>query len=178
MNLIVCLRCHSACPAQDPVCWMCAAKLEQGKTAKNYGRTSYSLTSSFLVMTLICVSCAIAAVAPGLGILIGVVATPALIRTVVLVGRRKHQGFLPSTGDKIAAFLGYAVVAVLAGFAAVIAFFGCCFVASIGLGMFSNTPGVGKYFGPDGYFITSMSIAAITGVIVFIWMNVFVGVRE
>ena len=178
MNLIVCLRCQSACPQQDDVCWMCDAKLVHGQTAKHYSRTSYSLTSSFLVMTLICVSCAIAAVAPGLGILIGIVATPALIRTVLLVGRRKQRGIQPTTSAKVTAFLGYAAVAVLAGLSAVVAFFGCCFVACIGMGILEDASGVRKFFGPDGNFATSMAIAAIAGVVVFIYMNVFLGVRE
>jgi hypothetical protein len=175
-KLVVCRKCHTACPPDDGKCWMCGAAMV---TAKRYSPTTYSLTSAFLVTTLIAIGCGIAVSAPGLAILMAIVATPALIRTVVLVERRKERGI--ATNEKIAMFFGYVGVALLAGFAGIVAFFGFCFVACFGI--IGLEWGIGSGGMPESggmQFLTSLScvLAVGLGFVVFIYLNIKLGAKE
>ncbi|HVX09657.1 MAG TPA: hypothetical protein VHC22_00510 [Pirellulales bacterium] len=67
---------------------------------------TFSLSSLFLVITLAAVTAGAFAAAPGLGIVFAVVATPALIRAIVVTSRRKTRGVASTRGQKVVTFLG------------------------------------------------------------------------
>ena len=150
----LCPRCGADVEPGRMTCWLCSAPLgvaaragEGASPAAAIPRTAfvppdhtYSLQSLLLIITLVAVSLGIAVQVPGLGIPLAVLAAPALIRTMVIRGRRRVKGQPMTAGDKVLAFLGsLAVVAVIAT-ASIGAFVAICF--SIGLAAFSANSGI------------------------------------
>jgi hypothetical protein len=90
---------------------------------------SFSIGSLMLVVTLAAVCLGLGAAAPGLGIALAIVATPALVRTFVSSAQRKAQGERLQPGDKVATFAASVGVVLLAGVAAGVAFFATCLIA-------------------------------------------------
>jgi hypothetical protein len=83
-----------------------------------------------LLAILICVG--LAAAAPGLLIVLLIVATPAFIRTMVVSSRRQAEG-IPATGlGAVGTFLSSVAVAALIGIATVGAFLASCFAVCFG----------------------------------------------
>ena len=80
-----------------------------------------------LLVTLAAVLCGLTAAAPGLGIPLAVLVTPALIRTFAVSNVSRAQGIEPSAEAKLASFvasIGLMLLIVVAGFA--VFFVGCC----------------------------------------------------
>lgn len=124
------LRKCDACDADNPIdsvdCWLCGKSLVStaAVTAKaesqsmqviyatpvNPGNPAVSgqmgLASLFLIMTLCAVIMALFVAAPGLGILLSIFSAPPLIRTLLVVTRRKQSGEQVSAGNKVLLFLG------------------------------------------------------------------------
>jgi hypothetical protein len=75
-----------------------------------------------LVVTLAAVCLGLLKLSPGYGILLILVATPALVRTMVATGRRKQAGERLTTQSKILEFVASMFVTVVAGLAAQVAF--------------------------------------------------------
>lgn len=119
---------------------------------------SFGLMSLMMIMTLIAVCMGAFTVAPGLGILISVLATPALIRTVVVSMRQREQGIAPSPGDKFMLFVASLGALITAGMVAIAVFFGTCVAFCFGaMAMDGN-----------GFFTGGGSEA-------FIWVFIIVG---
>jgi hypothetical protein len=107
------------------------------------------------------------ATAPGLGVVLAVLATPALIRAGMISARRQSEGAPLTGGERVGAFLASLGVVVLTGVAAVAAFYGTCF--AVCAGEFLLTGGGRGSWG----FIQATSIGA--GVIVGVLVLVSVG---
>jgi hypothetical protein len=84
-----------------------------------------------LLVALASVCMGVISVAPGLGILLAIASTPALIRTISAVRRREETGESTATSNKLLLFLGSLGVVVTAGVAAWVTFFGLCFVSCL-----------------------------------------------
>jgi hypothetical protein len=134
------------CPACGAVierawthCWLCGNDLirtpEGLKVAPGSGTvqtiarpplhghpTSFSLQSVMLVVTLAALVLGSFSIAPGLGIFLGIVSVPAIIRTAIMVRRRESQGVAADAKGKAAMFAASLAVVVVAGVAASIAF--------------------------------------------------------
>ncbi|MCO6454564.1 MAG: hypothetical protein J5I93_04530 [Pirellulaceae bacterium] len=87
---------------------------------------TFSLESLMLVVTLVAVCLSVGVWVPGLGILLAVLSTPALVRTVVVQLRRKAQGQPLSVGEKLTTFLASLGFVVLIGVALLITLFFAC----------------------------------------------------
>lgn len=100
---------------------------------------TFTLSSLFLVMTLIAVCLGVAVQLPGLGIPLAILCTPALIRTMLIRARRRAKGRSMTAGEKVLVFLGSLAVVTTIAVAAGGAFVAVCF--SLGLAGFSVSLG-------------------------------------
>ena len=100
---------------------------------------SFSLASLLLAMTIVAVMCGLIAVQPGLGIPICIVLAPVLVRTTMVVRRRKEAGRSVSPAEKVAliggSFLVSCVILTIVAVASVGTFCGVC----LGMAAASNT---------------------------------------
>lgn len=112
----------------------------------------FGLSSLLLITTLAAVVMSVSVMVPGVGIALAVLATPALIRTYVLV-RRSRAGDKPATmNEKVLLFMACLAIATLIAMATGAAFFAACFLgfwggsAAAGGGM--DSVAVGLITGP------------------------------
>ncbi len=128
-----CPKCDCVNKSQSKNCWLCRAELESAKAAHGSQPPDFSppmtfgLSTIFLVITLIAVCLGVTVQAPGLGILIFVLATPALVRTIVYGHGIKGSGFKLTAQEKIEAFIASLGVVTLIVIAAVGAFMVVCY---------------------------------------------------
>jgi hypothetical protein len=113
-----CRDCGAAIQPQDSQCWLChrllaveAELVEPGSPlAPQYAPpkwvnpAQFSLETLMLVITLIAVCLGMIMAAPGVGVLVAIVAAPALVRTLV-AGYQDRQAGTPMTlGEKLLTF--------------------------------------------------------------------------
>ena len=175
-----CSNCGATCVAIDR-CWLCGQPIRPaGK--KNDGfvnpyqppdtaasTTSNATVSVPLIVTVIVVSLGLALAAPGFGIPIAVVVTPALLRTIVQVARNRSAGDDISTPVKWKVFFVSLAGTVTACVAAGVAFFATCAAGCFGLIALDSTA-----FNMNDYafailMISSAAIGLLCGGIV-LWL--------
>ena len=109
----------------------------------------FSLETLLLVITLVAVCLGMIMAEPGLGIVVAIVATPALVRTLVAGYQQRKAGTPMTLGEKLltfAASTGVAVaVLVTGGTAFAAACVGSCFVA-LGVSQGGSGPGWNQTF--------------------------------
>ena len=114
-----CPWCQTEVKSAAGYCGKCGAYLEidpsgaiqvQSDKLENTNEASvgyqFSVSTMLLVTTLVAVCVALFAAAPGLGILLSIIAVPPFIRTLMLVRRRKVKGQEVSTAAKVGLYLG------------------------------------------------------------------------
>ena len=135
-----CPNCGAARQAQESACWLCGFE-EQKETvppwkpvprAIPHNEGTFTITSMMLVITLIAICLGMGAVAPGLGILLGMLSLPAFIRTTLVVSRRQAAGRTIDSSSKVSLFLASLGTVIVAGIAAFVVFFGTCIAACFG----------------------------------------------
>jgi hypothetical protein len=144
----LCPECGASVKASDDACWLCkrplavAAELvglpvpavvpDWVQRQRQANPAQFSLESLMLVITLIAVCLGMIAAVPGLGVLVSIVAAPALIRTLIAGYYEKAAGGKLTLGEKVMAFVASTGVtlAVLATGASAFATacFGTCLV--------------------------------------------------
>ena len=141
-----CVAC-GAIGGADDVCWLCGREVVPlaemaggGEVVNPYqapttaaSTTSAAAVSVPLILTVVVVSVGLALAAPGFGIPIAVVVTPALIRTIVQVGTRESSGADVSTGRTAKLFLASLAGTVTACVTAGVAFFATCAAGCFGV---------------------------------------------
>ncbi|MGO8689882.1 MAG: hypothetical protein ACLQLG_09620 [Thermoguttaceae bacterium] len=155
----LCPHCGAMLAPGREVCWLCggaaaarpggaavaaataAARIQSGsfaeyRPAATRGRFQFGLSSLLLIMTLVAILCSIIKMAPGLGIVLAILALPALVRTCIAASQEGASGQPMPFGKKLGVFLltmvmSYAVLAA-AGIAASVAFFFTC-LATLGI---------------------------------------------
>jgi hypothetical protein len=140
-----CPECGAAYRLAAERCWLCGSKLPQdgldtvqpeepleATLVTRETASTFSLSSLFLVMTLVAVGAGVFAAAPGLGILFAIVATPALARTIVVTSRQKTRGIVTTPGQKAGAFLGSIGIVLLVFLSIGVALFTACWTACAG----------------------------------------------
>ncbi len=141
-----CPECGAVNFGASEKCWLCGHILTIGaKTtfspdrpplsidashATDASRT-YSLSTLFLLVTMAAVLCGITAVAPGLGIVLMILAVPALVRTFAYSAGQKNMGKRVMPYENLAMFLLSMGIVFLIIIAASIAFVAACFVSVI-----------------------------------------------
>src|SRR5437868_2621312 len=136
-----CPECGAALSAEEEACWLCGRKANETKVnpyspPRPTGETNiglqFSLASLFLFTTLAAVCFGLFALSPGLGIVVTVVALPALVRTVLATQHRKQAGQRPALSVKIFEFIVSATTVTVAAAAGMVAFVPVCTAASLG----------------------------------------------
>jgi len=154
-------------PAAVP-CWLCQELLPPLDGAAPAGSLRGRDDSpAFIVLgvLIILIVLALAAEAPGLIVVFALVATPAIIRSIVVSRRAAGAGQPLSGTATMGAFLGALGSVALVGAAAGVAFFVTCFaVCWAGL---AATPRDQSF---DSLFILSVGAGIVPGIVIFVWL--------
>jgi hypothetical protein len=119
------------------------------------GPGQFSLASLILVMTLVAVCLGVLMAAPGLGILLIIVAVPALVRTVVTGSQQKGTGAPLSLGQKVVAFITSLGLMIAVGIAGIIAFEIACWGSCAAVAVVAGEG--------EGAFYTGLILGAVAG---------------
>lgn len=137
-RMVVCPSCGGENLARFDRCFLCDQPLFAGTAgAENPwaapavelkpSSTTFTLGSLMLVIALIAVCLGVLVEIPGLGVVLLLVSTPALIRTLVAVSRSKAAGRPIGGWDKVVLFAGSLWVVALIWLGSLIAFVATCF---------------------------------------------------
>jgi hypothetical protein len=164
-----CPECGAELPAGQTRCWLCERKVSGAadlnpyaspRPAMDHASVQFSLASLFLVTTLVAVFLGVFMLAPGLGILLAVFATPATIRTMIASNYKRSAGTPWTTAEKIAAFFVSLVIMVAIGFAAFVAFQVVCWSGAL------LTQGNETY--PN--ILVGLSSGLVAAIVVLVWL--------
>jgi hypothetical protein len=100
--------------------------------------------------------------APGLGVGLVFLVTPALARTVVAARRRQARGEPMTVTDQMFAFLGSIGLVLTVGVASLAAFVATCFPIGLVVGSQANVGDVGLYI--------AIGVGGIAGIAVAFWL--------
>lgn len=148
-----CSECSADLAAEADRCWLCGADLsDDSKTVSTPAAVesisptanTFTLSSLFLLMTLVAVGAGVVAAAPGLGVLFVILATPALIRTVAITSKQKARGAATTPGQKIALFLSSIGLVLLVLISLLTALYSACWTVWGAPALFSG-PGSPKF---------------------------------
>jgi hypothetical protein len=170
-----CPDCGAEVPAESLKCWLCHRQLAvQAELVeptspfrappRRASPAQFSLETLMLVITLIAVCLGVIMAAPGLGILVAIVAAPALVRTLVAGYQERRAGTPMTLSEKLLAFLastGVAVAVVVTGWTAfAAACLGSCFVL-VGL----ESTGTANWLrtNDDTIFFVLFGVSALVG---------------
>jgi len=172
-----CPECGEVAIAGKNKCWLCGAALgaRAGHAQQRLGTSSAvagALQSDTQVLVVLVILTVLVCVGlmfeqPGIGILLAIVATPALVRTAVATARQRERGRPVTVGDSLLAFLGSLGVVVAVGTAAVVAFFATCFAVCLGGSSVLNT-GPGR--GGDSGMIASIAAGGVISLALAIFL--------
>src|SRR5882672_9411675 len=148
-----CPDCGASLAAGQARCWLCQRKASAPSAENPYTPprpiasgnlpAQFSLSSLFLVMTLVAVCLGVFMQAPGLGVLFGIVATPALIRTMIAASYQRQAGAPLTALEKVGTFFISWFIMGAIGLASFVAFAVVC-VAGAYITVFA---GADKMFG-------------------------------
>jgi hypothetical protein len=176
-----CQKCGAQLIPGRPKCWLCNAELptqgageavviasvapELPRPFAPTGRFQFGLSSLLLLMTLVAILCSIIKMNPGLGIVVAVLAVPALLWTVFVAMRRGGRGNPMSAGGKAAVFLLtlFTVVGVL------VAVIGAFVAAVLATCAATSGPGPGN-FGDPVLALICGGVAALVVAILCAWV--------
>jgi hypothetical protein len=160
-DAVRCWLCHRELGARDPYSPPAEIALVPGS-----GAAQFSLATILLVTTLVAVCLGVFRISPGFGVIVVVLATPALVRTIVAGTREKQRGHRLSVAEKIGTFVASFGVMILACVAGIAAFLAACF-GTCGLATAMNSAGPDSA-GPESewLFITALVVSTAIGLFV------------
>lgn len=129
----LCPQCGAALPPGTEACGSCQAQPESpaGQSPfaprRDHAPIQFSLGSMMLLVTLAAVVLGAAAIAPGLGIGLAILAAPALIRTAVVASRQRSAGHPLDLRTKAWIFVGTLGILTVIVTATAAAFVATCF---------------------------------------------------
>jgi hypothetical protein len=169
-----CPQCGKLMPAKAQLCSLCAQKhaIQEGLPTRYQDsgdlpelraepagdRTAWAVFGVLAI--LICVG--LAFTAPGMLIVLLIVATPALIRALIVSSRKRDETEVAIPPSFFQIFFSSLGVAVLVGTAAAAAFFAACFVTGFGAMALTNSI--------DGGVWCGIVSGAIMGLVVAVWL--------
>ena len=121
----------------------------------------FGIASLLLITALVAVIMSVSVMVPGIGIALAMASVPALLRTYVLVRRKRENGEPVTNQDKAVLFVACLGVAVLIAIATGAAFFVPCFVSAIAcsaIGDGNNGLVVGGMIGAIAGLVTSLTL--------------------
>ncbi len=127
--------------------------LGQGDIGQGTAR-SFSIASLLIVITVISVLLGIAARAPGLAILLALLAIPPWVRTALVIRRQRAMGVQPTVSDRIALFMGSVFVTWVIVSTLVVS---CCLTfCTVCIGLFMTSGG-----GSNQSFVLACAVAIV-----------------
>ncbi len=186
-----CPDCGADVRPQDERCWLCQRPLSGGGVvmaevveraappivpqwveARRANPAQFSLETLMLIVTLVAVCLGMLAAAPGLGVLVSVVAAPALIRTLIAGYQEKAVGTKLTLGEKVITFLASTGVTIAVLSAGGTAFLAACFASClVVLGVSNVGQGPGGGIIDDGVLIYSaLGFSSLVGLATTIWL--------
>lgn len=127
----------------------------------------FSLQLLFAVVTVICISLAVGVLLPGLGVILGLVFVPAVIRASVAIKRKQEAGRLKDRDSElVAAFFASAGITFVVWLASAVAFTIVCFplgLVAIGVNNGRNSMATVVEF-------CAFGLGGLAGLIVFFWL--------
>lgn len=182
-DLRACAACGAANDQGRKTCWLCGGNLDPvngGSSPFAAGadvsspivepRAAYQfgISTLLLIMTLFAVLCGVLSMSPGLGVVLAIVATPALVRTGITAVRRKVRGRPMTVPEKLGAFAGSLGVVVIIGVGAGVAFYATCWA-----GFFGGAATISLW--DRGY--TALFVGLIIGVVLGGIVGLYAGYR-
>jgi len=177
-----CDQCGAANSATRRECWQCGAQITSLVSSESDVNlfaspavpeqefsTGQNLSSLLLLVALAAICLGIAAIAPGLAIVLAVLAVPALIRTSGILGRRQQRGVMSNFVEKILLFVGSFGVILVIVVSVVITFFAICFGGGLG------TLSVFEFLGKSNF--TDPGLAILFGFVVGIAASLWVLIK-
>jgi hypothetical protein len=188
VDFAICLHCGASYPSTQETCGICGQQLVPAGPAplkrlqihqfpppkpaspptnpRPYPRVrpipsgTFTLTTLFLITTLVAILASIIAQAPGVGIMLAIVSIPALLRTMSSAARRKEAGSRPDALEMVGVFILSALLMIVIPIATTAAFFFTC-AAAVELEMKSG----------EAVFLLSITAALLTlvGLLVVLW---------
>ena len=147
-NSSCCPQCSAELSQSATTCWLCDAPCESGPAnverqlletpVPRRGPWTFSLMSLFAVMTATAVLLGLAAIAPGLAMVMTVLSIPAWIRASTYSRRWRHAGHPLTPGEQFVSFMGSLVVVATMALATIVAF--CCVCFPLGALSFEGLP--------------------------------------
>jgi hypothetical protein len=152
--LSYCPHCGATRKSGTSTCWLCQAVLpshgadaapvlatlvpEPRRSAQPGRPFQFGLSSLLLLITFVAILCSIIKMDPGLGIVLTVLAAPAMLRMLIVAFQRQQSGVPMSPSEKAGVFFMTAAMALCvvaaAGAAFCFAFFVTCTATMIGGG--------------------------------------------
>lgn len=188
----ICPHCGGANAKTATRCWLCGGQLEGLDESQNESRdepkataavepvvaseassasgpqllvsgaATFRLSSLMLTITALAVVLSVGVYAPGLGIVLAVIVTPAFVRTAVAGWQRRRLGVPMSTGEKMLAFLCSGLLVATIGLAGCCAFYLSCWVGFGGANIVGEGTDMRALNSLDG----SLGIGVISGIVV------------
>ncbi len=171
-DAVRCPDCGALLKRGEIKCWLCGREQQPDGSepsspfavAPRKTAGQFSLATVFLIITLIAVCLGTLRLAPGVGVLLMIVAAPALIRTCVVVAKEKRGGHSLSIGEKLVAFFASSFIIILVGVAGFIAFQIACW------GSCAVVAGIPQQTENESPFIVGVSTGCIAGLGTILWL--------
>jgi hypothetical protein len=130
---------------------------------------TFTLSSLMLVIALIAACLGVIREAPGVGIGLAIVITPALVRAGITAKRREAAGRPISAGEKIGAFCGSVGVVSTIGIAAAVTFYATCWAGFFGGAAVGSAFESGRGYGAIGWGLAvGVGVGIVAGLFVLV----------
>jgi hypothetical protein len=182
----LCPDCGAQVQPAAATCWLCQRPLavvaeiveptpppiipawEQARRKAN--PLQFSLESLMLVITLVAVCLGMIVAIPGLGVLVSIVAAPALIRTLVAGFQQRSAGTQMTLGEKALTFVASTGVTLAVLAAGGTAFASACFASClVALGV-SNAASPGGRINEDFWIYVVLGFSSLVGLATTVWL--------
>lgn len=154
-------------------CWLCheplaGANLSQPTFAREPAvetRAGSGLVVWWVLLAVVVLLCVgLATEAPGVAVVLAVLATPVMVRGLVTVLRRRGRGQATTGGQLVGALLVSLGVVIMMGVSAVVAFYATCFAVCLGLEAVASSGSKGGG-GGDWLAIFALGGGAVVGLL-------------
>ncbi len=153
-------------------CWLCQEMLPplEGSVPSGSVQGATSRVAAIVVGVLVLlIGVGLTMAAPGLFLVLALIATPILIRSVVVSRRARREGRPPTSGEKVSAFFATLGAVILVGIATIVAFFVTCFAVCLGVLAVSES---GGRRGVEEWILpVSVCAGLVPGIIVLVWLS-------
>lgn len=147
-------------------CPVCAGQLFatnlSNPSTNQAGQHTFSLSTLFLVITVICVGLGAIVTVPGIGVPFVVLAIPAFVRSVVARHRLEPKSRRWTLGERLVRFLGSIGLMLLIATAGVIAFQVACWTSCFGVAALGGRE--------NAAFMTGLWVGGGAGVVAISWL--------